>query len=234
MIMPAILYRHVDRDQLIAQPIFRPIRNPDYAIAMIYFRETWRFEMITRDSAWELLTEYTKSDSLRKHALAVEFLMRAYALKYGEDVETWGIVGMLHDFDYEMYPTIPDHPLKGAQILRGRGFPEEMVHAIASHAGMDEFPRNNLLCRTLFACDELAGFLTASALVRPGKSIMGMEARSVRKKLKDKAFARSVNRADIVNGAAELGVDLDEHITFCIAALQEHAAMLGLDDSVQQ
>ena len=187
--------------------------------------------MITRDSAWGLLTEHTKSDSLRKHALAVEILMRAYARKYGEDVETWGIVGMLHDFDYEMYPTIPEHPLKGSEILRGRGYPEEMIHAICSHAGMEEFPRNNLMCKALFACDELAGFLTASALVRPGKSIMGMEAKSVRKKLKDKAFARSVNREDIIKGAAELGVDLDEHITYCISALQEHANVLGLDGS---
>ncbi len=184
--------------------------------------------MVTRDSAWELLTEYTKSDSLRKHALAVEILMRAYAQKYGEDVETWGIVGLLHDFDYEIHPTLPDHPLKGAEILRQRGYPEELIHAICSHAGVEEFPRNNLMCRALFACDELAGFLTASALVRPGKAIAGMETKSVRKKLKDKAFARSVNRDDIYKGAAELGIDLDEHITFCIGALQEHAAVLGL------
>jgi len=187
--------------------------------------------MITRESAWALLTEYTKSDSLRKHALAVEILMRAYAQKHGEDVETWGIVGLLHDFDYEMYPTIPDHPLKGSEILRQHGYPEEMVHAVASHAGVEQFPRNNLLCKALFACDELAGFLIASALVRPGKSIIGMEAKSVRKKLKDKAFARSVNREDIYKGATELEVDLDEHITLCIGALQQHAATLGLDGS---
>lgn len=187
--------------------------------------------MTTRESAWALLTEYTKTDSLRKHALAVEILMRAYAQKYGEDVETWGIVGLLHDFDYEMYPTIPDHPLKGSEILGEHGYPEEMVRAVASHAGLEQFPRNSLLCKALFACDELAGFLIASALVRPGKSIIGMEARSVRKKLKDKAFARSVNRDDIYKGASELGVDLDEHITFCIGALQEQAATLGLDGS---
>jgi len=184
--------------------------------------------MVSRDSAWELLTEYTKSDSLRKHALAVEILMRAYARKYGEDIETWGVVGLLHDFDYEIHPTLPDHPLKGGEILRQRGYPEELVHAICSHAGVEQYPRHNLLCKALFACDELAGFLTASALVRPGKAIAGMETRSVRKKLKDKAFARSVNRDDIYKGAVELGVDLDEHIAFCIRALEENAAVLGL------
>lgn len=188
--------------------------------------------MATREAAWELLTEHTKSESLRKHALAVEVLMRAYALKYGEDPETWGIVGILHDFDYEMYPNIPDHPTKGAEILRRHGYPEDLIYAISSHVDALNIPRLNLLCKSIFACDELAGFLVAAALVRPGKSIIGLEAKSVRKKLKDKAFARSVSRDDIYKGAAELGVDLDEHITFCIHALEEKAGLLGLDGTM--
>jgi putative nucleotidyltransferase with HDIG domain len=184
--------------------------------------------MITRDSSWELLKEFTKSASLRKHALAVEILMRAYALSFGEEAEVWGIVGMLHDFDYELYPSIPDHPTRGAEILRSHGYPESIIYAISSHVSEMNLPRHNLVCRTLFACDELAGFLTAAALVRPGKSIIGMEVKSVRKKLKDKAFARSVNREDIFKGAELLGVDLDEHIAFCIRALSEKADLLGL------
>ncbi len=176
-----------------------------------------------------MLTEHTKTDSLRKHAIAVEILMRAYARKFGEDQQTWGVVGLLHDFDYEMHPNIPDHPLKGSEILRQRGVSEDVIYAIASHADQLNIPRNNRLCKALFACDELAGFLVAGALVRPGKSILGMEAKSIRKKLKDKAFARSVSRDDIHKGAAEFGVDLDEHITFCIRALEENAASLGLD-----
>jgi len=188
--------------------------------------------MITRDSAWELLQQYTKSESLRKHALAVEILMRAYAEKFGEDPELWSIVGVLHDFDYEMYPEFPDHPTRGSAILKEQGYPEEIIYAISSHVDAVKLPRHNLLCKALFACDELAGFLIAAALVRPGKSIIGMETRSVRKKLKDKAFARSVNREDIYHGADQLGVDLDEHITFCILALQQKAAVLGLDGTV--
>jgi putative nucleotidyltransferase with HDIG domain len=184
---------------------------------------------VNRESAWQLLTEYTKSESLRKHALAVEILMRAYARKYGEDPEVWGVVGLLHDFDYEMYPTMPDHPNKGAEILRARGYPEEIVYAISSHVDALNLPRHNRLCKAIYACDELAGFLIASALVRPGKSIIGMEAKSVMKKLKDKAFARAVSREDIYKGAAELGVDLPEHIDFCIRALEQQAAALGLD-----
>ncbi len=184
---------------------------------------------VNRESAWQLLTEYTKSESLRKHALAVEILMRAYARKYGEDPEVWGVVGLLHDFDYEMYPTMPDHPNKGAEILRARGYPEEIVYAISSHVDALNLPRHNRLCKAVYACDELAGFLIASALVRPGKSIIGMEAKSVIKKLKDKAFARAVSREDIYKGAAELGVDLPEHIDFCIRALEQQAAALGLD-----
>jgi putative nucleotidyltransferase with HDIG domain len=189
---------------------------------------------VNRELSWELLTEYTKGDSLRKHALAVEALMRAYAKKYGEDAEVWGMVGLLHDFDYEMYPTMPDHPTKGAEILRQRGYPEDIIYAISSHVSELKLPRHNLLCKAIYACDELAGFLIASALVRPGKSIIGMEAKSVRKKLKDKAFARAVNRDDIYRGAEELGVDLDEHITFCIRAMEESAAVLGLDGKQSQ
>jgi putative nucleotidyltransferase with HDIG domain len=186
---------------------------------------------LTRESAWGLLAEYTKSESLRKHAMAVEALMRAYANKYGEDVELWGIVGLLHDFDYEMYPTMPDHPNRGAEILRDRGYPDDIIYAISSHVTETGLARHNLLCKTIYACDELAGFLVASALVRPGKSILGMESKSVRKKLKDKAFARAVNRDDIVRGAAALGVDLEEHISFCIRALEANAGALGLDGS---
>ena len=189
---------------------------------------------LNREAAWKLLAEYTKSDSLRKHALAVETLMRAHAARYGEDIEIWGIVGLLHDFDYEMYPTMPDHPTKGAEVLRQRGYPEDIVYAISSHVGEMNLPRRNLLCKAIYACDELAGFLIASALVRPGKSILGMESRSVRKKLKDKAFARAVNRDDIYRGAEELGVDLDEHITFCIRALEANASALGLDGLQRQ
>ncbi len=187
--------------------------------------------MIDRDAGWALLLEYTKSESLRHHALAVETLMRAYALKFGEDSEIWSIVGLLHDFDYEMYPHFPDHPSKGAELLRSHGYPEEIVYAISSHVEAMNLARHNLLCRALFACDELAGFLVAAALVRPGKSILGMEAKSVRKKLKDKAFARSVSRDDIFRGAAELGIELDEHIAFCIKALEGNAKALGLDGS---
>jgi putative nucleotidyltransferase with HDIG domain len=189
---------------------------------------------ISREAAWELLSEFTQNDSLRKHALAVETLMRAYAGKFGEDVERWGIVGLLHDFDYERHPSIPDHPLQGSAILRERGFPEEIVYAVASHVSEVNMPRHNRMCKALYACDELAGFLIASALVRPGKSILGMETRSVRKKLKDKAFARAVNREDILRGAEELGIDLDEHISFCIRAMEERAALLGLEGMQQQ
>jgi len=186
---------------------------------------------MNRDEAWKLLTEYTKSESLRKHALAVEILMRAYAEKLGQDKEVWGIVGLLHDFDYEMYPQFPDHPTKGSAILRERGYPEEIVQAVASHVEVMNLPRNTPLRKAIFACDELAGFLIAAALVRPGKSIIGMETRSVKKKLKDKAFARAVNRDEIRRGAEELGVTLDEHIAFCIQALQEQARLLELDGS---
>jgi putative nucleotidyltransferase with HDIG domain len=185
--------------------------------------------MINRESAWNLLTEFTQSERLRNHALAVETLMRAQAGKYGEDVEAWGIIGLLHDFDYERYPTFPDHPTKGAVILRERGYPEDIIYAISSHVDDMKLERNTQACKAIFACDELAGFLVASALVRPGKSIIGLETKSVRKKMKDKAFARAVNRDDIIRGAVELGVDLDEHIAFCIRALETNAAALGLE-----
>ena len=181
-----------------------------------------------RDSAFELLQQHTKSDSLIKHMLAVEACMRAYAAKFGEDEAKWGIVGLLHDFDYEMYPNPPDHPEKGAVILKTRGYPDDVIYAIRSHAEYTGCPRNSPMDKTLFACDELAGFITAVTLVRPDKKIQGLEPRSVRKKMKDKAFARSVSRDDIVNGAKELGVDLDEHIGFCIQAMEKIASFLGL------
>ena len=186
---------------------------------------------MNRDDAWKLLTEHTKSENLRKHALAVEILMRALAEKFDEDPEVWGMVGLLHDFDYEMYPEFPDHPTKGSAILRERGYPEEIVQAIASHVEIMNLPRDSKLRKAIFACDELAGFLIAAALVRPGKSIIGMETKSVKKKLKDKAFARSVNRDEIRRGAEELGFSMDEHIAFCIQALQDKAHLLGLEGS---
>ena len=183
---------------------------------------------MTREQAWELLCEYTKSDSLRRHALAVEACVKAYARKFGEEEGKWGETALLHDFDYEMHPEAPDHPMKGEPILAERGVDAEIRRAILSHANYSGVPRESRLEKTLFACDELAGFLTACAYVKPGRSIGEVEAKSVRKKLKDKAFARSVNRDDIINGAQELRVDLDEHITFCIEAMRERAGELGL------
>lgn len=187
--------------------------------------------MSQRTEAWGLLTEYTQSESLRKHALAVEACMRAYARKNGADQELWGLVGLIHDFDYEKYPTAEEHPYKGNEILRERGYSDEIRRAIMSHAEYTGVPRVTPMEKTLFACDELAGFITACALVKPGKSLAEVEAKSVRKKMKDKAFARSVNREDIVNGAADLGVDLEEHIAFCVEAMKGIAAELGLDGS---
>ncbi len=184
--------------------------------------------MIDREAAWAVLTEFTKSDSLRKHALAVEASMRAYAGRYGEDLESWGMAGMLHDFDYEMHPTAPRHPMKGAEILLSRKVPDHVVHAILAHADYSGYPRVSRLDRALYGCDELSGFVTACALVRPGKAIAGLETASVKKKLKDKAFARTVNRDDVYRGAGELGVDLDEHIGFVIQALTAAATRLGL------
>jgi len=184
--------------------------------------------VISRDHAWSVLTEFTKSDSLRKHARAVEASMRAYAHRYGEDPDAWGMAGMLHDFDYEVHPRAPHHPLKGAEILLARGIPESIAYAILAHADYSGLPRVSRLDRALYACDELSGFVHAVALVRPGRVITGLEPPSVRKKLKDKAFARTVNRDDVYRGAGELGVDLDEHIAFVIAALTDVAPEIGL------
>ena len=187
--------------------------------------------IVAREEAWSLLTEFTQSESLRKHALAVEACMLAYARKLGGDESLWGLVGLIHDFDYEKYPSAEDHPFKGSEILKERGYSEEIRRAILSHAEYSGVPRETPMEKALFACDELAGFITAATLVKPSKSLSELDARSVRKKMKDKAFARSVNRADIVNGAADLGVDLEEHITFCIEAMKAVAADLGLDGS---
>jgi putative nucleotidyltransferase with HDIG domain len=185
--------------------------------------------MNNRESAWCLLTEFTQSESLRRHALAVEACMRAYARKLDADEVLWGIVGLLHDFDYEKYPSLEDHPYKGNEILKERGYSDQIRKAIMSHAEYTGVTRDTPLEKTLFACDELAGFITAATLVKPSKSLAELDAKSVKKRMKDKAFARSVNRNDIVNGARELGVDLEEHITFCIEAMKGIAPELGLD-----
>ncbi len=182
----------------------------------------------SRDQALNLLYEFTKSDSLRKHALAVEACVAAYARRLGEDETKWSVTALLHDFDYEMHPVAPDHPMKGEPILAERGVDSEIRRAILSHANYSGVSRESALEKTLFACDELAGFLTACAYVKPGRTIAEVEAKSVRKKLKDKAFARSVSREDIIQGAQELGVDLDEHIAFCIEAMKGIAGELGL------
>jgi putative nucleotidyltransferase with HDIG domain len=183
---------------------------------------------MSRADAWCLLTEFTQSESLRKHALAVEACMRAYARKFGGDEEQWGTVGLIHDFDYEKYPSAEEHPYKGNEILKERGYSEEVRRAIMSHAEYTGVTRESPMEKALFACDELAGFITATALIKPNKSLAEVDAKSVRKRMKDKAFARSVSREDIVNGAAALGVDLDEHITFCIEAMKSVAGELGL------
>ncbi|MGH9435073.1 MAG: HD domain-containing protein [Terriglobia bacterium] len=180
-----------------------------------------------RESAWNLLCEYTKSESLRKHALAVEACMRAYARTSGDDEETWGCVGLIHDFDYEKYPDAPDHPLKGSEILKEKGYSDDVRRAILGHASYTGVPRDTRLAQALFACDELAGFITACSLVRPDK-IQGLEPKSVIKRMKDKAFARSVSREDIRLGAEELGIPLEEHIAFSIAAMRDIADSLGL------
>jgi putative nucleotidyltransferase with HDIG domain len=184
---------------------------------------------MNRTDAWCLLTEFTQSESLRKHALAVEACLRAYACKLGGDEELWGIVGLIHDFDYEKYPSAEEHPFKGSEILKERGYSEEIRRAILSHANYSGVSRDSSLEKSLFACDELAGLITATALVKPGKSLAEVDAKSVRKRMKDKAFARSVSREDIIQGAADLGVDLDEHITFCIEAMKAVAGELGLE-----
>lgn len=183
--------------------------------------------MPTRDDAWNLLCEYTKGDSLRKHALAVEEVMRAYARKLGEDEEKWGMVGMLHDFDYEMYPNPPDHPLKGSEILHQQNYSEDIRRAILGHVNQTGVARDTTLARALYACDELTGFIVACSLVRPN-GINGLEAKSVRKKLKDKAFARTVNRAEVYEGAEEFNIDLDTHIDFIIDALCKVADKVGV------
>jgi len=196
-------------------------------------RSIWGTHMPTREDGWKLLCEYTASESLRKHMLAVEACVRAYARKAAADEETWGLAALLHDFDYERWPNhghSPDegHPSEGAKILRELGYPEEVIRAILSHANYCNFPRLTPLEHTLFACDELAGFLTACAYVRPSKSILDLEVDSVKRRMKDKLFAKGVSREDVRKGAEELGVPLEEHIGFCIAALREHADALGL------
>jgi len=188
--------------------------------------------MPDRNAAWELLCEYTKGDSLRKHALAVEAAMRACVKRYGspeDDEDEWGLVGLLHDFDYEMFPTADQHPYTGANILCGRGYSERFIRAIMGHATYTGVPRDTAMARALFATDELCGFLVACALVRPTKSLDDLEVASVKKKLKDKAFARSVNRDDIRQGITELGVDLDEHVRFVIDALRPVQKQIGLN-----
>ena len=185
-------------------------------------------DAMDREQAWNLLCEFTKSDSLRRHALAVETCVAAYARKLGEDELKWSITALLHDFDWEIHPELPDHPIKGEPILAERGVDEEIRRAILSHADFTGVQRHTPLEKTLFACDELAGFLTACSYVKPNRSIFEVDTKSVRKKLKDKAFARAVNRDDIVNGAQDIGIELDEHIGFCIEAMRSRAAELGL------
>ncbi len=181
-----------------------------------------------REFCLSILKEYTKSESLLKHAYAVETCVRAYAKKFGEDEVYWGNVALLHDFDYEKYPTAGDHPFKGAEILKEKGFDETFRNAILSHASYSNVPRNSLLEKTLFACDEIAGFITAVVYVRPNKTIDEVEVKSVRKKMKDKAFAKSVSREDIENGAKGLNVELEQHIDFCIQAMKANKLELGL------
>ena len=182
---------------------------------------------MNREESWKLLCEWTESDSLRKHMLAVEAAMRAYARKFGADEEKWGITGLLHDMDYEKHPTPDEHPMVGVRELESRGYPEDVLHAIKGHAEYLDVPRDTLMAKTLYAVDELSGFIVACALVRP-EGLEGLKARSVRKKLKQKSFAAAVNRQDIVRGAEELGVDFNEHIEFVASALRERSDVLGL------
>jgi putative nucleotidyltransferase with HDIG domain len=183
---------------------------------------------LTRDAAWALLTEWTQNESLRKHALAVEASVRGYARTFGEDEDAWGVVALLHDFDYERYQTPADHPFRGCEELQRRGYPEWVTRAILSHADYSGVRRESRLEKTLYACDEMSGFVTAAALVRPSKSILDLEAASVVKRMKDKAFARNVPREDLRRGAEELGLSLDEHITNVITFMRERADALGL------
>ena len=190
----------------------------------------------SRSDTLALMHEYTASESLRKHMLSVEAAMRAYAGKFGEDEERWGTTGLIHDFDYERFPNsahspTEEHPSEGVRILRDKGYPEDILQAILGHAHYTNTPRESQMAKTLFAVDELTGLITATALVRPSKSVHEVDAKSVRKKMKDKAFARGVSRQDVINGAQELGVDLDEHINFVIAAMQSRSADLGLSGS---
>jgi putative nucleotidyltransferase with HDIG domain len=181
-----------------------------------------------RELAWKILCEFTQSDSLRKHALAVETCVAAYARKLGEDERKWAVTALLHDFDWEMHPTLEEHPQKGEAILAERGVEEEIRRAILSHANHTGVTRETALEKTLYACDELAGFITAISYVKPHRSVFEVDLASVKKKMKDKAFARAVNRQDIVDGAEELGVPLDDHIDFCVKAMQARAEELGL------
>jgi len=196
-----------------------------------FLRGTVIIEGMNREQALEILHEFTKSESLRKHALAVEACVTAYARKFGADEEKWSVTALLHDFDWEIHPELPDHPTKGEAILAARGVGEEIRRAILSHASFTGVTRESPLEKTLFACDELAGFITAISYVKPHRSVFEVDTPSVRKKMKDKAFARAVNRQDILDGARELGVELDEHIGFCVQAMQEKAGLLGLKGS---
>ena len=188
--------------------------------------------MLDREQAWNILCEFTKSEGLRKHALAVETCVTAYARRLGAEVDRWSVAALLHDFDWEIHPTLEEHPQKGAPILAERGVDEEIRRAILSHAGHTGVERQSPLEKTLYACDELAGFITAISYVKPRRSVFEVDVPSVKKKMKDKAFARSVNRQDIVNGALELGVPLDDHIDFCVKAMQARAEELGLKGSM--
>jgi putative nucleotidyltransferase with HDIG domain len=189
-------------------------------------------QRVSREAAWALLTEFTESENLRKHALAVEAAVRGYARLWGEDEEAWGVVALLHDFDYERYPDLKDHPFRGAEILRARGYPEWVIRAIQSHADHTGVPRETRLEHTLFACDEMCGFVTAAALVRPSKSVLDLEPASVLKRMKEKAFARGVNRDDLRRGAEEIGLPLEEHVANVIRFLRERADVLGLRGSL--
>jgi len=187
---------------------------------------------LTRDAAWALLTEFTKNENLRKHALAVEAAVRGYARLWGEDEEAWGVVALLHDFDYDRYPDLKDHPFRGAEIMRERGYPEWAIRAIQSHADHTGVARETRLEHTLFACDEMCGFVTAAALVRPSKSLLDLEPSSVLKRMKEKAFARAVNRDDLRRGAEEIRLPLEEHVANVIRFMREKAEELGLKGSL--
>ena len=189
---------------------------------------------MTRDQAWQVVCEFVQSDSLRRHMLGVEACMVSYADKFGEDRERWAVTALLHDFDWEIHPAAPDHPVKGEAILAERGVDEEIRRAILSHANYSGVPRVSLLERSLFACDELSGFLAACAYVKPGRSIHEVDVPSVKRKLKDKAFARNVNRGDIFSGAEQLGIPLEEHIAFCVEAMKARAEELGLAGAAQE